>query len=58
MKEALSDVARLRKMGKESYRIVKEEINTEKMVEIFVNALNKVTVTFAKHSRSGAEGAK
>jgi glycosyltransferase involved in cell wall biosynthesis len=42
MKDALSDVARLRKMGKESYRLVKEEINTEKMVEVFVAALNSL----------------
>jgi len=42
MKEALSDVARLRRMGEESYRIVKEEINIEKMVEIFVTALNSL----------------
>lgn len=40
MRDALSDVARLRRMGAESYRIVKEEINTEKMVETFVQALN------------------
>jgi glycosyltransferase involved in cell wall biosynthesis len=40
MKEALSDAARLRGMGAESYRIVKEEINIEKMVEVFVNVLN------------------
>jgi glycosyltransferase involved in cell wall biosynthesis len=43
MKDALSDVARLRKMGEESYRIVKEEINIEKMVETFVTALNSFT---------------
>jgi glycosyltransferase involved in cell wall biosynthesis len=42
MKEALSDVARLRKMGDESYRIVKEEINIEKMVEVFIRALNSL----------------
>jgi glycosyltransferase involved in cell wall biosynthesis len=42
MKDALSDVARLRKMGEESYRIVKEEINTEKMVETFVTVLNQL----------------
>jgi glycosyltransferase involved in cell wall biosynthesis len=42
MKNALSDVARLRRMGKESYRIVKEEINIEKMVEVFVTALNQL----------------
>jgi glycosyltransferase involved in cell wall biosynthesis len=40
MRDALSDVARLRKMGQESYRIVKEEINIEKMVETFVAALD------------------
>jgi len=40
MKDALSDVARLRKMGEESYRIVKEEINIEKMAEVFVETLN------------------
>jgi glycosyltransferase involved in cell wall biosynthesis len=40
MKDALSDVARLRRMGEESYRIVKEEINLEQMVETFVTALN------------------
>ena len=39
---ALSDVKRLREMGKESYRIVKEEINLEKMVEVFVTALNSL----------------
>jgi glycosyltransferase involved in cell wall biosynthesis len=37
--EALSDPARLQKMGAESYRIVKEEINIEKMVEVFVTAM-------------------
>ena len=43
MKDALSNVARLRRMGEESYRIVKEEINIEKMVETFVQALNRLT---------------
>ena len=43
MKDALSDVARLRKMGEESYRIVKEEINIGKMVEVFVTALNHLS---------------
>jgi glycosyltransferase involved in cell wall biosynthesis len=43
MKDALSDIARLRKMGEESYRIVREEINIEKMVETFVTALNMLT---------------
>jgi glycosyltransferase involved in cell wall biosynthesis len=40
MKNALSDRARLQEMGKESFRIVSEEINIQKMVEAFVNALN------------------
>jgi glycosyltransferase involved in cell wall biosynthesis len=44
IKDALSNVARLRAMGKASYRIVKEEINIEKMVETFVQALNLLTV--------------
>ncbi len=44
MKEALADAARLRKMGAESYRIVSEEINIEKMVETFVTALDRLTV--------------
>ena len=42
MQDALSDVGNLRKMGEESYRIVKEKINIEKMVETFVNALNSL----------------
>jgi glycosyltransferase involved in cell wall biosynthesis len=42
MKNALSDVARLRKMGEESYRIAAEEINIEKMVEVFLRALNSL----------------
>jgi glycosyltransferase involved in cell wall biosynthesis len=37
---ALSDAARLRWMGAESYRIVREEINLERMVGVFVEALN------------------
>jgi glycosyltransferase involved in cell wall biosynthesis len=40
MKNALSDRARLREMGKESFRIVSEEINIQKMAEVFVDALN------------------
>jgi glycosyltransferase involved in cell wall biosynthesis len=42
MKNALSDMARLRKMGEESYRIVSEEINIQKMAEKFIQALNAV----------------
>jgi glycosyltransferase involved in cell wall biosynthesis len=43
IKDALSDAARLRKMGAESYRIVKEEINIKKMAATFVTALNTLT---------------
>jgi glycosyltransferase involved in cell wall biosynthesis len=43
MKDALSDAARLRKMGEASYRIVREEINIEKMAETFIEALNSLT---------------
>jgi glycosyltransferase involved in cell wall biosynthesis len=42
MKNALSDMARLREMGKESFRIVAEEINIQKMVGTFVTALNSM----------------
>jgi glycosyltransferase involved in cell wall biosynthesis len=42
MQQALSDVGRLRRMGVESYRIVAEEINIEKMTEVFVAALNSL----------------
>lgn len=43
MKNALSDTARLREMGRESFRIVSEEINIEKMAETFVKALNSLS---------------
>jgi glycosyltransferase involved in cell wall biosynthesis len=42
MKNALSDMARLRKMGNESFRIVSEEINIQKMADVFVQALNSL----------------
>jgi hypothetical protein len=42
MKNALSDRARLRKMGEESFRIVSEEINIQRMADVFVDALNSV----------------
>ena len=42
LRTALSDVGRLRRMGKESFRIVTGEINLEKMVEVFVTALNSL----------------
>ena len=42
LQEALSSVLRMRQMGAESYRIVAEEINLEKMVGVFVEALKVV----------------
>jgi glycosyltransferase involved in cell wall biosynthesis len=42
MKTALADAARLKEMGRESFRIVSEEINIQKMAEAFVTALNSV----------------
>lgn len=41
LNEALSDPSRLRQMGAESYRIVAEEINLDKMVSVFVQALKR-----------------
>jgi glycosyltransferase involved in cell wall biosynthesis len=43
MKDALSDEVRLRRMGEESYRIVRDEINIETMAGTFVTALNAQT---------------
>jgi glycosyltransferase involved in cell wall biosynthesis len=40
---ALSDPAILRSMGAESYRIVVEEINIEKMVAVFMGVVNSTT---------------
>lgn len=42
LREALADPARLRRMGQESYRIVAEEVNLEKMVEAFLQVIRKV----------------
>ncbi len=41
---ALSDPARLRRMGEESYRIVAEEVNLEMMVEVFSGLIQRLTV--------------
>ncbi len=40
--QALADPARLRRMGRESYRIVREEINLENMVAAFAAAVRSV----------------
>jgi glycosyltransferase involved in cell wall biosynthesis len=39
---ALSNIPGLRAKGLESYRIVREEVNLEKMVDVFVQAVNSV----------------
>jgi glycosyltransferase involved in cell wall biosynthesis len=44
LRMALSDIPRLRQMGAESYRIVAEEINIEKMVSVFIAALESAKV--------------
>ncbi len=44
LREALGDVRRLREMGAESYRIVRDEINIETMVAAFVRALRSVEI--------------
>jgi glycosyltransferase involved in cell wall biosynthesis len=41
--EALSDLHRLRGMGEVSHRIVKNEINIETMVSVFMDAISAVT---------------
>lgn len=43
LKDALSDVEKLRKKGLESYRIVSDEVNIQKMVEVFIRVINDVT---------------
>jgi glycosyltransferase involved in cell wall biosynthesis len=42
LRSALSDPARLRQMGTASYRIVAEEVNLERMVAVFVQALANI----------------
>ncbi|NMC54119.1 MAG: glycosyltransferase family 4 protein [Chloroflexi bacterium] len=42
LQNALSDPRRLREMGLHSYRIVHDEINLEKMVDVFVQAVETV----------------
>lgn len=42
LREALSDPDRLRSMGRESHRIVAEEANLERMVEVFLQALDSL----------------
>jgi glycosyltransferase involved in cell wall biosynthesis len=42
LRSALSDPARLRQMGRQSYRIVAEEVNLEAMLEVFIRALDRI----------------
>jgi glycosyltransferase involved in cell wall biosynthesis len=43
IEEAFRNAARLRQMGRESYRLVQEQFNLDAMADAFVAALNKVT---------------
>lgn len=42
--EAISDPARLRQMGAESYRMAVEEVNLERMVAVFADAVRAVEI--------------
>jgi glycosyltransferase involved in cell wall biosynthesis len=42
LQDALSDAARLRNMGAESYRIASEEVNLEAMLGAFARAVEVV----------------
>ena len=42
MTEALSSAPRLRQMGQAAYRIVADEVNVERMVEVFITAITSV----------------
>lgn len=44
LREALSDPARLRSMGEQSFNLVQTKFNLETMADAFVDALNKVAV--------------
>ncbi|MCJ7513224.1 MAG: glycosyltransferase, partial [Anaerolineales bacterium] len=44
LRQALADPARLRRMGAESYRLVREEFNPEIMAEAFVRAFRSLSV--------------
>ncbi len=50
--EALADLPRLRRMGRESYRIVAEEVNIERMVEAFGRAVQCAIDAVARTRRS------
>ncbi len=41
LEKALSNIAHLRRMGAESYRIVAEEVNLDRMVSVFMDAINR-----------------
>ena len=42
LREALSDASHLRATGAKSYRIVREDVNLEKIAGVFIEALNRV----------------
>ena len=51
LQSALEDVPRLRRMGQASFQIVQEQANIEKMVEVFIQALNSVKLVSNKERK-------
>jgi glycosyltransferase involved in cell wall biosynthesis len=49
LRQALSDAGRLRLMGRESYRIVAEEVNIDAMVAVFLQALSSLNEIMRAH---------
>jgi glycosyltransferase involved in cell wall biosynthesis len=44
LRDALSNLEQLQRMGRESYRIVAEEVNLDQMVAVFIKAINRSIV--------------
>lgn len=53
--DALSDVGRLRKMGRESFRIVDEEVNIDRMVGVFAEVVKSLIAKNAKIAKGREE---
>ncbi len=51
LKDALSDAGRLRRMGAESFRIVDEEVNIDRMVGVFAEVVKSATAEYAEKRR-------
>lgn len=55
LEEALADPPRLRRMGEESYRIVRDEVNLEGMVEVFARVVEEVIGARREENRKGTK---